>query len=90
MNVGAPYSADTARLIRSRSRSPALRLALGNPLSGPFVDRDTGEMVSDAEVAKIAYTAFTARKTSEQVTARLIACRVRRLNDEVAQDRASC
>lgn len=50
-----------------------------------FVDPDTGEMVSDAEVAETAYTAFTGRKKSEQVTARLIVRRVRRLNADVAQ-----
>jgi len=50
-----------------------------------FVDPDTGEMVSDAEVAEIPYTAFTGRRKSEQVTARLIVRRVRRLNAEAAQ-----
>ncbi|MCQ4083149.1 IS1380 family transposase [Streptomyces sp. RB6PN25] len=50
-----------------------------------FVDPDTGEMVSDAEVAEIEYTAFTGRKKAEQVTARLVVRRVRRLNAEVAQ-----
>jgi hypothetical protein len=42
-------------------------------------------MVSDAEVAEIPYTAFTGRKKSEQVTARLIVRRVRRRNPEAAQ-----
>src|SRR5213076_1715528 len=50
-----------------------------------FVDPDTGEMVSDAEVAEIQYTAFTSRRKAEQVTARLIVRRVKRLNAEVAQ-----
>ncbi|MFG2859006.1 IS1380 family transposase [Streptomyces mirabilis] len=50
-----------------------------------FVDPDTGEMVSDAEVAEIEYTAFTGRKKAEQVTARLIVRRVRRLSAEVMQ-----
>jgi hypothetical protein len=50
-----------------------------------FVDPDTGEMVSDAEIAEIQYTAFTGRKKAEQVTARLIVRRVRRLNTEVTQ-----
>ena len=50
-----------------------------------FVDPDTGEMVSDAEVAETSYTAFTGRKKAEQVTARLIVRRVRRLNAEAAQ-----
>ncbi|GAA2114067.1 hypothetical protein GCM10009780_71220 [Actinomadura alba] len=43
-------------------------------------DPDTGELISDAEVAEIpAYTAFTSRKNSEWVTARLIVRRVRDL-----------
>ncbi|MDH6629569.1 hypothetical protein M2271_007405 [Streptomyces sp. LBL] len=43
-------------------------------------DPETGELISDAEVAEIpAYTAFTSRKKSEQVTARLIVRRVRDL-----------
>ncbi|WP_220040528.1 IS1380 family transposase, partial [Streptomyces tateyamensis] len=49
-----------------------------------FVDPDTGELVSDAEVAEVEYTAFTGRKKAEHVTARLIVRRVRRLNSEVA------
>ncbi|WP_331754333.1 IS1380 family transposase [Streptomyces sp. NBC_00826] len=43
-------------------------------------DPETGELVSDAEVAEIpAYTAFASRKQSERVTARLIVRRVRDL-----------
>ncbi|MDF3291921.1 IS1380 family transposase [Streptomyces silvisoli] len=41
------------------------------------VDPDTGELISEAEVAEIpAYTAFTGRPKAEQVTARLIVRRV--------------
>ncbi|MDT0318526.1 IS1380 family transposase [Streptomyces millisiae] len=44
------------------------------------IDPDTGELISDAEVAQIpSYTAFTGRKKTEQVTARLIVRRVRDL-----------
>ncbi|MFJ9034887.1 transposase [Streptomyces sp. NPDC102274] len=51
-----------------------------------FVDPDTGDVdvVSDAEVAEIQYTAFTGRKQAEQVTARLIVRRIRRLNAQAA------
>jgi hypothetical protein len=43
-------------------------------------DPDTGELISNAEVAEIpAYTAFASRKKSERVTARLIVRRVRDL-----------
>lgn len=43
-------------------------------------DPETGDLISDAEVAEIpAYTAFAGRKKSERVTARLIVRRVRDL-----------
>jgi hypothetical protein len=51
-----------------------------------FVDPDTGELVSDAEVAEVEYTAFTGRRKAEHATARLIVRRVRRLGAEVAAD----
>jgi hypothetical protein len=43
-------------------------------------DPDTGELISDAEVAETTLTAFTARRRREHVTARLLVRRVRRLN----------
>lgn len=45
-----------------------------------FVDTETGELVSDAQVAQIPYTAFTGRPKKLQVTGRLIVRRVKRLN----------
>ena len=45
-----------------------------------FVDTDTGELVSDAQVAEIGYTAFTGRPKKLQATGRLIVRRVKRLN----------
>ena len=51
-----------------------------------FVDEDTGELVSDAEVAEVeAFTAFTSRPKNQQVTARLIVRRVKRLNPDISQ-----
>ncbi|WP_277324865.1 transposase [Streptomyces sp. JH14] len=47
-------------------------------------DPETGELISDAEVAEIsAYTGFASRKKSERVTARLIVRRVRDLTKPV-------
>ncbi|WNV89005.1 IS1380 family transposase [Umezawaea sp. Da 62-37] len=44
-------------------------------------DPDTGELISDAEVAEIpCYTAFTGRRKTERVTATLMVRRVKRLN----------
>jgi Transposase DDE domain group 1 len=45
-----------------------------------FVDTETGELVSDAEVAEIGYTAFTSRPAKQQTDGRLIVRRVKRLN----------
>lgn len=43
-------------------------------------DEDERRLVSDAEVAEIPFTAFTGRRKSEHITARLIVRRVKRLN----------
>jgi hypothetical protein len=43
-------------------------------------DADEQRWISDAEVAEVPFTAFTGRRRAEQVTARLIVRRVRRLN----------
>lgn len=48
---------------------------------GAVVDPDTGQLISDAEVAEVTFTAFTSTKTP--VTARLI---VRRVRDANTQD----
>ena len=46
-----------------------------------FVDPDTGDLISDAEVAEVpVFTSFTSRRKNEHVTARLIVRRVKRLN----------
>jgi hypothetical protein len=47
-------------------------------------DEQEQRWVSDAEVAEIGFTAFTGRRKSEHVTARLIVRRVRRLNPATA------
>ena len=45
-----------------------------------FTDPDTGDLISDAEVAEVpVFTAFTSRRKHEHVTARLIVRRVKRL-----------
>jgi len=43
-------------------------------------DQDEGRWVSEAQVAEIAFTAFTSRTKSEHIDARLIVRRVKRLN----------
>lgn len=44
-------------------------------------DEDTGEWVSDAEVAEVPFTAFVSRRKDEQVTCRLVVRRVKRLGE---------
>jgi hypothetical protein len=84
---GARFSV-TARM------NPSIRAAIAGiaehawtPIHYPnaFVDTETGDLVSDAEVAEIpVFTAFTSRRKGEQVTARLIVRRVKRLNPRSA------
>ena len=45
-----------------------------------FVDTETGQLISDAQVAEIPYTAFTSHPQAQQVPGRLIVRRVKRLN----------
>jgi hypothetical protein len=67
---------------------PAIRAAIAGivenactPIRYPrAVWDDEGRYLSDAEIAEIADTAFTSRRTAEQRTGRLLVRRVRRLN----------
>ncbi len=77
------YFSITARL------DPAVRRAIASIPDGAWVpirypnavyDPDEGRWVSDAEVAEVEFTAFTSRPAREQLTARLIVRRVKRLN----------
>ena len=52
---------------------------------GAVEDPDTGQLISDAEVAEVEFTAFTSKNTHEQVTARLIVRRVRDANPDHVQ-----
>ena len=47
-----------------------------------FVDTETGELVSDAEVAEIGYTAFVSKPAHLHAAGRLIVRRVKRLNPQ--------
>jgi hypothetical protein len=49
-------------------------------------DEEEARWISDAEVAEIDYTAFGSRPRRQQVTARLIVRRVRRLNPQANAD----
>ena len=82
MRHGARFSV-TARM------DPAVRRAIAaipetawTPIRYPNAvwDDDEQRLISDAEVAEIEFTAFTSRPRRQQVTARLIVRRVKRLN----------
>jgi hypothetical protein len=49
-------------------------------------DEDEQRLVSDAEVAEVPFTAFTSRRQSDHISARLIVRRVRRLNPKTVAD----
>jgi hypothetical protein len=74
--------------------NPSITTAIGQIPDGdwvdivyphPIEDPDTGELISQAQVAEISYTAFTGRAKRLRVTARLIVRRVRRRNSDGAQ-----
>ena len=46
---------------------------------------ETGEWISDAEVAETPFTAFVSRRKSEQIACRLVVRRVRRLGENTAE-----
>ena len=80
--VGARFSI-TARQTASVTRAITdIDAQAWTPIRYPNAIWDDQEQrwVSDAEVAEISFTAFTARRKAEHITARLIVRRVRRLN----------
>lgn len=88
-DVVAPARRAGARFSVTARMTPAVKTAIASMddhawtaihYPDAFVDTDTGQLVSDAEVAQVPFTAFTGRRKSEHVTGRLIVRRVRRLN----------
>lgn len=51
-----------------------------------FVDEETGELISDAEVAQMPFTAFKGKRKALHAEGRLIVRRVRRLNPKSAKN----
>ena len=80
--AGAHFSITTGMNPSIKRAVASLDEAAWQPIryTKAVADPDTGELISDAQVAEIpAYTAFTGRRKAEQVTARLIVRRVRDL-----------
>ena len=80
--AGARFSV-TARLTPTVVRAiTSIDEQAWTPIRYPnaIYDEDEQRWISDAEVAEVAFTAFTGRRRAEHVTARLIVRRVKRLN----------
>jgi hypothetical protein len=80
--AGARFSV-TARLTPTVAAAiTSIDAQAWTPIQYPnaIYDQDEQRWVSDAEVAEVGFTAFTNRRKSQHVTARLIVRRVRRLN----------
>ncbi|WP_411130417.1 IS1380 family transposase [Streptomyces sp. x-19] len=80
--AGAHFSITTGMNPSIKRAIAAVPEGAWTPIRYPraVIDPDTGELISDAEVAEISdYTALTGRKKAEHVTARLIVRRVRDL-----------
>jgi hypothetical protein len=88
--TAARYGAQVSLTTGSNPSIHAAIAAIGEggwiPIHYPdaFVDTQTGELVSDAEVAEVPYVAFTSKSKALQATGRLIVRRVRRLNAQTA------
>jgi Transposase DDE domain group 1 len=88
--TAARYGADVSL---TTGANPSVTAAIGQIPEGAwtaihypnaFVDTDTGELVSDADVARIRYTAFTSRPQHQHVRGWLTVRRVKRLNPKAA------
>ena len=80
--AGARFSV-TARMDPAVTRAiAAIPASAWTPIRYPNAvwDEEEQRWVSDAEVAEIAFTAFTSRRKADHVTARLVVRRVKRLN----------
>lgn len=86
--TAARYSADVSL---TTGTNPSITAAIGQIPEGAwtaihypnaFVDTETGQLVSDAEVAPIPYTAFTSHPKRQQVAGRLTVRRIKRLNSK--------
>jgi hypothetical protein len=83
---GAAVSLTTGTNPHIRAAVTAIGEDTWTPIHYPdaFVDTDTGELISDAEVTETPYTAFVSRPKHQQVTGRLIVRRVKRLGPKAA------
>lgn len=86
IRAGVRFSITTKQTRRVRAAIEAIEVHDWVPIAYPHAiyDEDSGQWVSDAQIAETTYTAYRSRRKSEQITLRLI---VRRVKDKnVAPD----
>jgi len=90
--VLAAISRAGARFSVTARNKPAVRTAIGSIAEDAWTAIRYPNAIydEDAQVAEIPFTAFTSRKAGQQISARLIVRRVKRLNPATAPTRASC
>ena len=71
-SIGARLNKSVATAIATIDDTAWVPIVYPNAITDP----DTGELISSAEIAEVAYTAFTSHGPTRQVTARLIVRRV--------------
>ncbi|WP_431791973.1 IS1380 family transposase [Kocuria palustris] len=82
IRAGAWYSFTIPKWPTVTSAIDAIAEDAWTPIEYPHAvaDPDTGELISDAEVAETTFTAFVSRRKSERISCRLVVRRVKRLN----------
>jgi Transposase DDE domain group 1 len=82
LRAGVRFSITTKQTRPVRAAIEAIEEDAWVPIAYPHAiyDEDSGQWISDAEIAETTYTAFQSRRTSERITVRLIVWRVKDKN----------
>jgi hypothetical protein len=82
VRAGVRFSITTKQTRPVRAAIEAIEAGAWVPIAYPHAiyDEDSGQWISDAEIAETTYTAYQSRRKSEQITLRLIVRRVRDKN----------
>jgi hypothetical protein len=88
IRAGVRFSITTKQTRPVRAAIGAIEAHAWVPIAYPYAiyDEDSGQWISDAQIAEITYTAYPSRRKSEQITLRLIVRRVKDKNVAVDQD----
>ncbi len=87
LRAGVRFSITTKQTRPVRTAIDSIGVDDWVPIAYPHAiyDEDSGQWISDAEIAETTYTAFRSRPISERITVRLI---VRRVKDQERRGRA--